>query len=234
MTQFPYVGKELDLFARARNWKNAIRRLLSPYIAGEVLEVGAGIGGTTRALWNQDLAQWTCLEPDAGLAEQIGLTVKGIVPDERLEIIVGTLDDVPVARVFHSVMYIDVLEHIEDDRRELENAAARVRPGGFLIVLAPALPLLFSEWDRSVGHFRRYTRKALLGLTPPGLVPVFARYCDFAGAIASAANRFLLAQNSITERQIMFWDRILVPSSRILDLFASRTAGKTIIAVWKK
>ena len=45
-----YVGTELELFQDAVRWKAYVRRTLAPYVRGDVLEVGAGIGGTTRSL----------------------------------------------------------------------------------------------------------------------------------------------------------------------------------------
>ena len=52
MSDYDYVGTELDLFADARRWKCYLRRVIAPYLGPEVLEVGAGIGATTAALYN--------------------------------------------------------------------------------------------------------------------------------------------------------------------------------------
>src|SRR6187200_2180852 len=69
--QYSYVGQELDLFARAANWKAYFRSVLAPFIRGDVLEVGAGIGQTTRHLCDGRQRSWTCLEPDPALAERL-------------------------------------------------------------------------------------------------------------------------------------------------------------------
>ena len=45
--EISYIGGELDLFALAKNWKGYIKREISRYVTGDVLEVGAGIGATT-------------------------------------------------------------------------------------------------------------------------------------------------------------------------------------------
>ena len=60
MTSAPYhyVGDELDLFSEARRWKAYFRRRILPYLGAEVLEVGAGLGGTTRALCRGTEARW--------------------------------------------------------------------------------------------------------------------------------------------------------------------------------
>ena len=68
---FTYVGSELDLFSEAKNWKSYFRDQLSPYLGEDVLEVGAGLGGTTRVLCRGDERHWVCLEPDASLAARL-------------------------------------------------------------------------------------------------------------------------------------------------------------------
>jgi len=62
---------------------------------------------------------------------------------------------------FDTVISMDCLEHQADDGTMFRNLAELVRPGGRLLVTVPAMPLLFSERDRIVGHHRRYTRGRL-------------------------------------------------------------------------
>jgi protein-L-isoaspartate O-methyltransferase len=59
-----YVGTELELFCDANNWKAYFRDLLAPYPGGDVLEVGAGVGATTRVLCDGLQTSWLALEPD--------------------------------------------------------------------------------------------------------------------------------------------------------------------------
>jgi 16S rRNA A1518/A1519 N6-dimethyltransferase RsmA/KsgA/DIM1 with predicted DNA glycosylase/AP lyase activity len=59
-----YLGGELDLFALATNWKAYVKAEIGEYLKGIVLEVGAGIGGTTVALHDGTARRWVCLEPD--------------------------------------------------------------------------------------------------------------------------------------------------------------------------
>ena len=67
MSDFTYVGEELDLFAQARNWKRYWSDQVRPFVTGAVLEVGAGIGTNTRLLDTPGATRWTCLEPDQRL-----------------------------------------------------------------------------------------------------------------------------------------------------------------------
>jgi 2-polyprenyl-3-methyl-5-hydroxy-6-metoxy-1,4-benzoquinol methylase len=211
-SEFKYAGSELELFEKARNWKAYWRAQISGFVRGDVLEVGAGIGANTRTLAGLDYERWTCLEPDAALAARIELRAGG-----RHETAVGTVADLTAEAQFDAILYIDVLEHIEDDGGEMARAAARLKPGGALIVLAPAHPFLFTPFDRAIGHFRRYTRASLRKAAPETLRTEKLVYLDAAGMLASAANRLLLQRALPTERQILTWDRLLVPVSRLID-----------------
>ena len=67
MSEIPYIGNELDLFEKATVWKKYYGNFLAPYLKGKILEVGAGIGGTTTELCNGTQEKWICLEPDPDL-----------------------------------------------------------------------------------------------------------------------------------------------------------------------
>lgn len=227
-SEFKYTGSELDLFEKARNWKGYWRAEVAGYVRGEVLEVGAAIGANTRTLVDLEYERWTCLEPDAELAARIA-----VPPGGRHKPVAGTIDKLPSGAMFDAILYIDVLEHIEDDRAEMARAAARLKPGGVLIVLAPAHPFLFTPFDRAIGHFRRYTRNSLRAVAPANLRIEKLAYLDAAGMLASAANRLLLRTSMPTERQILAWDRLLVPVSRWIDpVFAGRV-GKSVLGIWR-
>lgn len=231
MPEFEYVGSELDVFALATNWKRYFSAALRPFVSGEVLEVGAGIGETTRAMWHPGVRHWVCLEPDARLAERLA--------DVRLEgktapeVIVGVVETLPPARQFDTILYIDVLEHIANDRAELAAAASHLRPGGHLVVLSPAFNQLYSPFDKAIGHHRRYTSGSLSAVFPQQLIPRRRRYLDSVALLLSLANKLLLRQSMPTRRQILFWDRILVPIARVVDPLVMYRLGRSVIAVYQ-
>ena len=104
---------------------------------------------------------WTCLEPDAELAGRLArrLSDAGLA----FRVVRGTTADIPDGDRFDCALYIDVLEHIADDRAELRRVSALLRPGGRLIVLAPAHQFFFSAFDEAVGHWRRIREKICCG-----------------------------------------------------------------------
>ncbi len=230
---YQYPGEELELFARAVNWKTYWRSIVRGYVVGDVLEAGAGIGGTTRVLCDGRQTSWTCLEPDARLVEALALNLAEAHLPIAPRMIVGQTSDLPQGSRFDAVLYIDVLEHIDDDQSEMRRAAALLRPGGTIVVLCPAHQWLYSPFDARIGHFRRYNRAMFRRLTPSGTRLEMLRYLDSAGLIASAANRALLRSGAPTLRQVLLWDRLFVTASRGLDPILGWHVGKSVLGVWR-
>jgi len=227
-----YVGSELEIFQHATNWKAYYARAIKPYVIGDVMEVGAGLGATSRFLCDGRQRSWTCLEPDPELLGQLHERLVAHPLPSPVRTICGTVDALAADKRFDAILYIDVLEHIEDDVAELERSAARLRQGGHIVVLAPAHQSLYSEFDKAIGHFRRYSKPSLLAAAPPVLQPVEAFYLDAVGMAASLANRLLLRASMPTDGQIKFWDRVLVPVSRVIDPVLGRSIGKSVVAIW--
>jgi SAM-dependent methyltransferase len=225
---FAYAGKELKTFSQARNWRSYWATALRPYIAGDVLEVGAGIGANTAHINHSQVRSIHCLEPDPELAAQLRSVVRG-TPGTTVSI--GTICSV-AGRLFDTILYIDVLEHIEDDKSEVARAARLLRPGGRLIVLAPAYQALYSPFDEAIGHYRRYDRRNLIACSPPSCRLEKADYLDCVGLIASGVNRTVLKQSAPALWQMMLWDKYMIPVSKALDPLVGYHLGRSVVAVW--
>jgi SAM-dependent methyltransferase len=226
-----YVGTELELFRDCGQWKTYVGDVLAPFLGGRVLEVGAGIGGTTRVLCGGSaVVSWTALEPDPQLWEELKGNLRDI---EIVQPVLGTVGAIDERCRFDSIVYVDVLEHVEDDAAELERAARRLDAGGHLIVVSPAHPFLYTAFDRAIGHHRRYSLEGLAALGPPGLSLVHHQLLDSVGLLASTANRVLLRQAMPTRRQLWLWDRWMIRASRLLDPVLRYRVGKSIMVAWR-
>lgn len=229
-----YPGLELEIFKKAVNWKNLVKKLLRPYLTGDVLEVGAGIGGSTRILCTGEQQRWVCLEPDAGMAKKIKSDIDAGILPSCCEIRPTTITGLNTEEKFDAILYIDVLEHIRDDKLELEIAGNHTRPGGVIAVLAPAHQLLFSVFDNEVGHYRRYSRVQLQKIFPSSFFNREFKYLDCIGLFASLANKYFLKRKTPSQKQIIAWDKTMVPLSRKLDPITGYKFGKSILGVWMK
>jgi len=230
----PYVGTELEIFALASTWKRYWSSFVIPFLSGDVLEVGAGIGANVSFLCRDTVQRWVCLEPDLTLCQRLKTEVKRLRLSHRCHVIHGTLSDLSKRDCFDAILYLDVLEHITNDSAELRRSVTHLRPGGVLIILTPAHPWLYSEFDRAIGHERRYTKGTMIKTVPAGLNAQFLIYLDSVGLLASGANRLLLRRARPTSRQILFWDRVLVSCSLLTDRFLGYSFGKSLLGVWRK
>jgi SAM-dependent methyltransferase len=229
-----YVGDELELFKGASNWKRYFARHLHPYISGAVLEVGAGNGINAQylAAGNASITAWVLVEPDPELALQIDDNTRGLGLPNR-QVIQGIIDDVG-ARQFDTILYIDVLEHIEQAEEEIAKALQRLLPGGHLIVLVPAFNFLYNDFDRRIGHFRRYDKPLLLGQVGGRLAAVKLFYLDSVGFFASLANTLFLKKSLPSPANVRLWDRYLVRLSYLSDVLLRYSFGKSLIGVFRK
>jgi 2-polyprenyl-3-methyl-5-hydroxy-6-metoxy-1,4-benzoquinol methylase len=62
---------------------------------------------------------------------------------------------------YDGILLMDVLEHIENDNEFLQTSCKYLQNEGLVIINVPALNLLFSKYDRKMGHIRRYNKKIM-------------------------------------------------------------------------
>ena len=233
MSNFTYIGEELDTFAEAINWKTYVKTLIDEFIQGYVLEVGAGIGSNTTILINSQYHQWLCLEPDDKLLQSLRLTLNSpqFINHYTQN---GTISILRGEQLFDSILYIDVLEHIEMDREELIKAAQLLNNHGNLVILSPAHQCIFSPFDLAIGHYRRYNKSMIKKILPDNIKIINLVYLDCVGLLASIINKSILQQSMPSIQQIRFWDRYMVPISIRLDSFLHYRFGKSILLIGRK
>jgi hypothetical protein len=99
-----------------------------------------------------------------------------------------------------AISMLDVLEHIADPKAMLTQINNVTKPGSRLVILVPAFSCLWSPWDESLGHYRRYTKKQLCAeLVETGWHPYFKRYI-FASTFFPALLRSYLMRKQLLSR----------------------------------
>jgi SAM-dependent methyltransferase len=232
MKKSKYIGEELTIFKDAKNWKNYWYNSISEYIAGDLLEVGAGIGANTNLILqnHKDVKSIVCIEPDKSLAHQIMGNISG--DTTKVKVLNQYLNDLSKNKKFDTILYIDVIEHIEVESAELNNAKLHLKEGGVLIILVPAYNCLYSRFDKEVGHYRRYNKKMLIKAVPKDLANEKLFYLDSLGVFASVINKLFVKQKYPTKEQIRKWDKLIIPVSKIMDRLVLNLFGKSLIGVW--
>ena len=196
------------LFRSTPNYADWIASLLEPHLGMRVLEVGAGHGTITarlarngRTVVATDLSKRCVGELEARFAD-----------DPSVEVRAALVDDLPLDTPFDSVVLVNVLEHIEDDLGVLREIRARLRPGGKVLIFAPALEALYSRFDDEIGHVRRYRRSQLATtLSRAGFAVPEARYVNLPGAAAWWALSRQLGVRPTRSAFASLFDRVGVP-----------------------
>lgn len=95
---------------------------------------------------------------------------------------------------------MDVLEHVPDDSALLTGICDALPVGSFLLVSVPAHPCFFSEWDSSLGHYRRYTRSKLSRMAQgAGFSVLHTEYAFMVAGVAIGLRRLgLFSQSAAT------------------------------------
>lgn len=205
---------EFGALSLADNYREALLREFSPFLRGNVLEVGAGIGQITEALLQKrEVARLVSIEPHPAFCRQL----REKFP--RHTIIQGTVDDLGENGDWNAVVSINVLEHIERDEQELENYHRRLlKNHGTLCLFVPARPEIYGQIDRDFGHFRRYTKSELREkLFRAGFQIPRLRYYNIAGYLAWWLNFCLLKKHHFNPGAVRFFDRFIFPAVYALE-----------------
>ena len=222
---------EFEALSEARNYRDALVREFRPYLNGNVLEVGAGVGHLTKELRKLDAVNSVCaVEPNESFCERI----RASFPDQQ--VVQGTIDNLDRAQNWSAILSVNVLEHIEDDEAELRNYRELLASkGGTLCLLVPARPEIYAPIDEDFGHFRRYTREELKSkLEKAGFSIIRLRYYNLVGYFAWWLNFRVLGKRRFNKELVRFFDRAIFPlvnrSER--SIFAP-PVGQSLLAVAK-
>jgi SAM-dependent methyltransferase len=133
-----------------------------------------------------------------------------------------------------TILCCNVIEHIEDDRLAVGNMLRVLAPKGKLLLFVPALPVLFNDLDRLAGHYRRYTKRSLRAvISDVGRIDSLT-YFNSVGAVGWFANSFVRHRqidSKSVATQVEFFDRVLVPVSRMSDKLTGHLFGQSLVAI---
>lgn len=222
---FSYTGKEeLEQAKFLPRYNLSIAKQLMRVMKPDqiLMDFGAGTGTISELIRIHAKPQkLICLEIDEENRKAL---------EEKKFDVIGDIEqcaDESVDVVFSS----DVLEHIEDDVAALKNIYRKLKPGGYASFWVPACTFLWTAMDDRVGHYRRYSRKQMIAVfEAAGFTVERCAYQDCAGVPVKIL--FKLVGNKearATEKNLQFYDSVIVPLSSLFDLLFSRIIGKNLI-----
>jgi SAM-dependent methyltransferase len=133
---------------------------------------------------------------------------------------------------YSAVVALNVLEHIEDDTGALRSFAGLVRPGGHVIMVVPAFPSAMSDFDRAIGHYRRYRVGGMTEtLRAAGLEPVSVRYVNAIGLLGWYVLVKTLKGRPKEGLPLRIFDGRVVPLLRRVEARRPPPWGQSVFAV---
>ena len=227
MKKIQYDGFELEHFDSAFNFRKYQVSLISKYISGNFVEVGAGKGGLVP-YYKKFLKNITLLEPEKKLFK----ILKKKFPNKKIKIENFTIDK--LKNSYDTIIYYDVLEHIKNDLKEISKASKRLKKDGYLIVSVPAYQVLYSEFDKSVGHFKRYNKKDFIKIEKKTKLKIEKLvYYDSIGLLFLVFNKIFSLKQTNLKNKIFLWN-LLIPLSKLIDLLTLNMFGKSLVCVFRK
>jgi 2-polyprenyl-3-methyl-5-hydroxy-6-metoxy-1,4-benzoquinol methylase len=221
----------LSTLEEADNYAEWIYGLIRPHLGAEVLEIGAGHGELTERLQRE--AHVTATDLSKRCVDALGERFDG---NEKVEVLQGDVAALATGgRRFDSVVLINVLEHIDDDANALADLRELLKPGGTLCVFVPAFEGLYSDFDRRIGHRRRYRRSQLVStFDRAGLGVLDARYVNTVGAVAWWMFARQLGQVPTQRWSVNVYDRFAVPIIRNFEAGREPRFGQSLLCIGQR
>ncbi len=223
----------------AVNYHRWILDVFRPFFGKRIVEIGAGAGSLSRMLLEYRPEFLAALEPSANMFPELVRTLaeagRGNVATAYQATLEGWAAANPLPAAPDTVVYINVLEHIENDERELQLAYSLLRPGGRILIFVPALQSLMSQMDRQLGHYRRYSRPDLAGkCRAAGFRILLSNYFDGFGIFPWWVKFRLFGSVTMEPGAVRLYDNLVVPVARTLENVVSPPLGKNVILAAEK
>lgn len=232
--------KEIDLegestltaISKADNFNFWMYQQMSPYLKGNVFEIGSGIGNISKYIQTDGEIVLS------DLRDQYIKKLQNDFPDRqviKLDLVHPKFVEVYADYIgkFDFVFALNVIEHIEQDKLAMRNMRSLLKDDGIFFILVPAYQFLFNNFDVALEHFKRYTKSSLLKSLPSDSKLIDSWYFNSLGILAWFTVGKLFSRKIIPESNMSLYNKI-VPLVKLLDLLTFKKLGLSVIAVCRK
>jgi len=174
-----YGSQILARLSRAPRYNRWMADAIKPYCGERVLEIGSGVGNLTRMLIPRNKYIASDINP-LYLQSLANLSANRPYMEASYCDVTSVSSFPKLEERYDTVICLNVIEHIPDDRGGLMNIKSVLAPSGRAIILVPQGPSNMGTLDEVLGHYRRYTRESLTAL---------ALDCGFKVRVMLAFNR---------------------------------------------
>ena len=223
----------LSILEEASAYNQWIFDKVKPWLGKGILEVGCGIGNLTGLLLKAGKVVASDINPDylRRVEEKFGnhSNLRGVL---LWDIQQDMSKNFPAS--IDTILCSNVLEHVEDDDAVLSTFYRFLPQGGRLVLLVPALKILYNTFDRELGHFRRYTKTELTQKLESNHFHIRAlKYFNFFGIFGWFVNGTLLRRRLLSVEQVRMFNQ-LVPLMVQMERWVPTLIGQSLIAIGEK
>lgn len=244
-----------DTYVHGMNWTEKLKSyelsnyrkyqydLIAKFIGNNILEVGGGDKRFTKEILKncKNIKRLISIEPSTTLFNLhknrfIFPKCMSFYKKDFFELNPKTYGS------FDTILFIHVLEHLKDDKKAIDNAYKLLKSKGLILIEVPALPFLYSPHDKSIGHYRRYSKKNMLSLINKKKFKIIdIWFQDFIGLFGSLIyfklKKIILNSNSgtnLVSKQGRFYDHYIVPSQKFIEKFIRPPIGLSLTVILQK
>lgn len=229
------IKYSLLLLSKRFNYNHWIYDNIQNFIGDNILEIGAGIGNITdfiifrKSLTLMDINQHYIDYLNAKYSFRDESNFRALHAD-----IQNIQSSSLAGKKFDTIICLNILEHLKNDQKAIENMTALLQPHGRLIILVPALKTLYGSMDISFEHYRRYNKRDLKALLyGQNLKIVNFYYMNFLGLLGWFFNGRILKKKELPENQTKLFDT-LVPFLCFAEKVIRPPLGQSLILIAQK
>jgi SAM-dependent methyltransferase len=223
----------LEAIAEAPRFNEWMYAVTSRHLKGTILEIGSGIGNISehylkagRPLTLSDIRANYCDQLTAQFGDMT--TCKGVL---NLDLVHPDFDRIYAAQLgtFDGIFALNVVEHIEDDNLAIGNCKKLLKQGGRVVILVPAYPWLYNNFDRALEHYRRYTEGSLKNIFENNNLQIaHSQYFNCAAIVGWWFSGSVMKNSIIPNNQMKLYNA-LVPIFKLIDMFLFNRIGISVI-----
>jgi SAM-dependent methyltransferase len=243
MSEKPISGPDLSgsitlhVISKANLFNDWMYSTFKKFLKGHVLEIGSGIGNISQFAAKDNLTL-TLSDVNPTYLERLKndfsvfQNVKNIL---QLDLQHPHFTSVYSEQngKYDSIFLLNVIEHLEDDQQAVENCKFLLKSGGNLIILAPAHQWLFSNLDKELGHFRRYTLDSMTNLLRKNKLHILRnQYFNFSGIPGWLIFGKLLRRKVLGSEMSVF--NKIIPMAKLTDRLIKNRTGLSVMVVAQK
>lgn len=207
------------------------------YLTGNILDIGSGLGDIAQHFINDcDVHHIILSDKSDDIVSELN---KKFLYKNNYSIVALDISNIETSENIFSVPIdivtcINVLEHINDDQKALENIYKILKPNGLLILIVPAIPYIYGTLDELVGHYRRYTKDELNRRIKQANFTLKKQYfMNFFGIASWFLAGKIFKQNELSKNYCKILDKI-VPLLEKVERIHNPPIGQLIVTICSK